>query len=349
MNPVKVGLIGYGLSGRVFHAPFLKKLPEFQVTQVFSSREKEVRFDFPDASKTKLAASVDDLLKSDVDLVVITSPNTEHYSQAKAALQLGKHVLLEKPFVAKLSEAEELMALAEQKKKVLSVFHNRRFDGDFIWMKEALRGGRFGDWTFFESRFDRFRPLLPAVEQRRWRDQPLSMSGVFWDLGPHLIDQAICLLGFPKDIQLRLLFQRAGATVDDGFILHLGYGNQSHGTSKLAVLSAGSVVAFPEFRMRLDAAKGGAQIIGMDGQEESLRTGQGQAIRQKLRTFDGDSNQESDIPVGDYTQFYQGIAEAILYGKDAPVTAQEAADVVQIMELAIRSHHLGQRLPVRSL
>lgn len=341
---IKVGIIGYGLSGRVFHAPLLKKISDFEVTQIFSSKEKEVRLDFPNA---KIASSVDELLRSDVDLVVVTSPNIEHFSQAKAALSLGKHVVVEKPFVAKFSEAEELIALAESKKKVLSVFHNRRWDGDFLWMKEALRAGRFGEWTLFESRFDRFRPALPMLDQRRWRDQALPMSGVFWDLGPHLVDQAICLFGFPKEIQLRLLFQRKDAIVDDGFILQMGYGNQSHGTSKMVVLSASSVCSFPEIRMRLDALKGGAQIFGLDGQEEALKTASGAPQPQILRSFDGENRSESAIPVGDYTQFYQGMRDSILYGKDAPVTAQEAADTIQILDLAIRSHHLGQRLPVR--
>lgn len=338
MSPIKVGLIGYGMSGRVFHAPLLNALPDFKITHVFSSREKEVALDLPDA---KRVSSVDELISSDCDLVIVTSPNTEHFKHTHAALTANKHVVCEKPFVAKVDQIAELIELADRKKKVLSVFHNRRWDGDFIEMKKWVRDNRLGDWLSFESRFDRFRPSLPNLEQRRWRDRPLAMSGVFWDLGPHLIDQAIVLFGFPKEVQLQLLFHRAGAEVDDGFVLHLGYGKKN------VILRASSVCSFADIRMQLDAQKGGFQILGMDGQEDALKTGAKTIVSQKARSFDGSSEMQLEVEPGSYSGFYLGVRDAILNGIDPPVTAHEAADVIQVIEYAIKSHQMGQRLPLR--
>ncbi|MCE7613976.1 Gfo/Idh/MocA family oxidoreductase, partial [Vibrio fluvialis] len=192
--PVKTAVIGYGYSAKTFHLPFINALPELTLSAISSSQQAAVAADWPNA---QWFGDANDLLdNSDAELVIITAPNDVHYPLAKRALQNGKHVIVEKPFVTRIEDGEELIALAAEKGLTLSVFHNRRWDGDFLTLQKLMEEGRLGDIKLFESHFDRYRPEI----RQRWRELAQDGGGILFDLAPHLLDQALALFGLPQAI-----------------------------------------------------------------------------------------------------------------------------------------------------
>lgn len=259
MTSIKVSIVGYGLSGKCFHAPLIKVCPELDIVAIVSSRADEIKQDFPSAKQ----CTFDEALKQS-DLVIITTPHQFHFEQAKAALLAGKHVVVEKPFTKTTQEATELFELAKQNKCNLKVFFNRRFDADFLTLKKLIESGSLGEIITIESHFDRFRP---TPKENAWREKPGSQSGVWWDLGPHLIDQAIQLMGTPEDIDFDIGSQRH-APADDFFNVTMKYsgGRRIH-------LRASCIVKDFGFRFRVHGTKGSALFKTLDVQENQLRTG----------------------------------------------------------------------------
>ena len=212
---IRVGLIGFGLAGRAFHAPLIDAVDGLQLAAIATSRADEVARTFPDC---QVFDGSDQLIADDaIDLVVIATPNQSHAPLARAALEAGRHVVVDKPFVTDPAAAAALIALAQTRERMLSVFHNRRWDGDFLTVRRLIDGGKLGNLSLAEMHWDRLRPAIKTG----WREEPGDGAGLLADFGPHLIDQALALFGQPDAVAGDVLCQRAAARVDDYFALTL--------------------------------------------------------------------------------------------------------------------------------
>ncbi len=342
---IRTGIIGYGLSGRVFHAPFIQGLPEFELSAVCSRQPDAVLERYPE---THVVADAGQLIASpQLDLIIITAPNALHFPLAEAALEAGKDVLLEKPSVTSLEEIESLTRLAEKRGRLLTVYQNRRFDGDFLHLKAMMASGELGKLRHLTSRFDRFRP----TPQNRWREQPGPASGIFWDLGPHLLDQALHLLGSPESLQATLKTLRAGGTTHDWFEVMLYY------PGLLVTLGSTPFEAGPMQRFNARFEQGSWQCWGLDPQEEALRAGQmpwhpeypgagqPQSAHRYRATEDGAlTGQPDNCSAGHYQAYFSTLASAIQNGTAPPVSPEDACALIYTLELAEQSSALGKRL-----
>src|SRR5215208_3465461 len=215
---VGVGLVGYGLGGSVFHAPLVQAKPGLRLHAVVTSRAGQVQRDQPGV---RVVATAGELLEDPaVELVVVAAPNAVHHQLARAALRAGRHVVVDKPFTLTTADADELIGLAAATDRRLSVFHNRRWDGDFLTVRRCAESGVLGELATFVSRYDRFRP----APKGGWKEEAVPGSGILWDLGPHLIDQAMVLFGPPRTVWADLGVQRPEVEAVDYVHLVLGYG-----------------------------------------------------------------------------------------------------------------------------
>ena len=348
--PLRVGLIGYGYVGRTMHAPLIASVPGLSLTAVGSSRRDEVRAAWPGARVTDdyLALARD----SACDLVVIATPNDSHHTLARAALEAGRHVVVDKPFTVTLAQADDLIALARHRERLLSVFHNRRWDGDFLSLAECIGSGVLGDVRELISRFDRFDP----VPRDRWRERPGAGAGLWFDLGPHLIDQALCLFGRPATISadIATLRDRAaggaspGSFADDYAQVVLGY------PKRRVNLHCTRLAAAPGPRFEAHGTLGSFYCHGLDIQEEQLKAGRapGSAgwgedpepvyVTDSRQTPRHASAQPREW--GDYRRYYEGIRDAVLGRGENPVPPAQARCVMAVLECAIRSAEMGRTL-----
>lgn len=337
MRKINVGLVGYGFSGATFHAPFISVLDEYELTKVVSSKKEKVQKDLGDVD---VVSSLEDVLEDEViDLVVITTPSGMHYEMAKQSLNAGKHVILEKPMVVETWEAEELIKIAEGKKLLLSVYHNRRWDNDILTVKKLMNDGVLGEINTYQVHYDRYRPKV----RDRWREKQGPGSGMLYDLGSHLIDQALDLFGWPKFVSADVFAQRENAVTDDYFHIILGY-------DKLRViLHSGSIIPSNGPRFQVHGNKGSFIKYGLDGQEAALIEGKkpvdhtwgadNPQFYGKLFTVEGEKEKQETVESlnGSYTTYYKKIADSIFDGKSAPVTAHEGLSVIKIIEAALKS------------
>ena len=336
---VNVALFGYGLAGANFHAPLVAMDPRFRLTRVVTSRKDEVAREFPKAIVSTDADSV--LSADDVDLVVIATPNKTHAPFARDALLAGKHVVIDKPFVPEPAEGEHLIALAAERGRVLTVFHNRRWDADFLTVAKLLREGRLGQINHAELRWDRFRLGI----RDGWKELPNEGTGLLADLGPHLIDQALILFGAPDLITGDIALQRAGTLVDDYFELTLHYG------SKRVILSASTLIPEARPRFALHGNEGSFVKYGIDPQEDWMRAGKrprdkGYGIEPAaaygmLTGADG-RRQPIASERGDWPTFYRQVADAIVDRAPPPVDPEDAIAGLKIIEAARRSAREGR-------
>ncbi|TXT40282.1 MAG: oxidoreductase-like protein [Comamonadaceae bacterium] len=263
--PLQVALVGYGGAGRIFHAPLISGVPGLQLAAIVSSQTDAVQKDWPGVRcVADVQVVLDDPL---IDLVVIATPNASHFALAQAALQADKHVVVDKPCTVTLAETEALLALAQARGRMLTVFQNRRFDSDFLALQQVIASGVLGRLVEVNSHFDRYRPTVPV----RWREQNLPGSGLWFDLGPHLLDQALVLLGVPDAIHLDLANLRDGAQVNDWFHAVLRYDTRHAGLR--VVLHASTLVAEQGPRWAVHGVKGSFTKFGLDGQEDALKQG----------------------------------------------------------------------------
>ncbi|WP_053228338.1 oxidoreductase [Spirochaeta cellobiosiphila] len=325
---IKTGILGYGLSGSTFHGPFLKENPKYKVTKILSSRENDIKKDFPNVG---VVSSVESVFQDpEIDLVVITTPNTTHFPYAKAALIAGKNVIVEKPFTPTLKEADELVALSKKKNLTLSVYQNRRWDGDYLTIKKILEEGLLGDIYQFESHMDRFRPTA----RDRWREKALPGSGILYDLGSHLLDQAFNLFGDPQWIWGDVINQKPDALTDDYFHIIMSYGDMR------VLLHSSTFVKGKTIRYALHGTKGSFVKYGVDPQEERLR--EGQEPSEKLGKDEEeaygilsmeDSIQRIPTIPGDYRIYFDSLADSIINKTKNPVSAESGAKVIKGLEL----------------
>lgn len=264
--PLRIALIGYGGAGRIFHAPLIAGVPGLQLACIVTRQFEAVQHDWPGVPC--MATFSVALADPAIDLVVIATPNDSHFELARAALQAGKHVVVDKPCTVTLAETESLLTLAHQQDRVLTVFQNRRFDSDFLALQQVLESGQLGRVVQVDSHFDRYRPAVPV----RWREQNLPGSGLWFDLGPHLVDQALVLFGRPDALLLEQAKLREGAQVNDWFHAVLRY-DTPQGELRV-MLHASTLVAEPGPRWSVHGTRGSFTKFGLDPQEDALKAGQ---------------------------------------------------------------------------
>lgn len=258
---IKVGIVGYGLSGRYLQAPFFQSNPDFELKYIVTSQIIDEKL-FPETKATK---TIDDLLRDeDIDLISICSPSYTHFEYGKKCLEAGKHVLLEKPVTATFQEAQILFQLANSKGLHLFVYQNRRFDSDFLTVKKVIESGVLGDILSYEAHFDRFKPLL---NPKKWKEVLSPANGILYDLGSHLIDQSVCLFGRPSEVSGKVFTQREGSEIDDAFDIYLDYGKTK------VTLKSSLMVKNQGPKYTIHGTKGSFVKYGIDVQEEHLVSG----------------------------------------------------------------------------
>ena len=344
MKKIKTGLIGYGFAGATFHAPVLSTVDGLELAAVASSKPELVHKDWPQAIVYAEPAQL--FADASIELVVIAAPNEAHFSLAKAALSAGKHVVVDKPFTITSAEAQTLIDLAKARHLVLSVYHNRRWDGDFLTIQSLLAQGTLGRVASFESHFDRFRPEI----RQRWRESAAPGGGLLYDLGPHMLDQAVQLFGMPQKLYADIDLQRDGAQATDYVHIVLYYDRLR------VVLQAGCLVKAPAARFAIHGGQGSFVKFGLDPQEDALKAGgrPGQpgwgvdaAGAQMYAGTQPDGQAEQlDLLPGRYQDFYQGMHDAIANGSPAPVAAEDALATIRLIELAQQSAAEGRVLQV---
>lgn len=337
MKRIQTALIGYGLSGRVFHGPLLKVHQGFEIKAIVTRDPVKVaaaQEDFPDAEI--LAEETALFTDPELDLVVICTPNVQHFPLAKQALEAGKHVVVEKPFTVTAEEAEILVELAEAKNLSLAVYQNRRYDGDFKTVQQILHSGDLGRLVAFESHFDRYRP---EPKTHSWREEALPGSGILYDLGSHLIDQTLCLFGMPDSLYADMAAERLGA-VDDAFEVILYYPDLK------VTLKASALIKEPTPRFALYGTQGAYVKYGLDPQEDALRNGKlpnspkwGMESEADWGYLNAENGREK-LPTlpGSYIDFYEGVYQALVSGAPLPISGRDGLAVIRLIEAAQLSY-----------
>ena len=341
---LKVGIVGYGFATKVFHAPLVSGVPGLQLTAVASSSPAKVAADWPEVEVEGTPEAL--FARPDLDLVVIPTPNATHYPLAMRALEAGRHVVVDKPFTLTVAEARSLYARAAQAGRLLSVFQNRRWDADFLTLRGLLAAGELGTVMEFESHFDRHVPKV----QDRWREKGDLGCGLWYDLGTHLMDQALQLFGTPEAISVDLARQREGALTDDYFMARLSYG------ATRVILHANNVVPQPGPRFTVHGTQGTFVKYGLDAQQAALTAGK----RPPAPDWGADPNpgtvslhrdgalQTRTVASepGDYPAYYAAVRDAILGISPNPVQAADAVRLMGLIELGRRSAAERRELPV---
>ncbi|EPD61001.1 Gfo/Idh/MocA family oxidoreductase [Streptomyces sp. HGB0020] len=345
-TPLRVGLVGYGLAGSVFHAPLIAATEGLTLDTVVTSnpeRQKQALAEFPDV---RVAATSEELFgrAAELDLVVVASPNRTHVPLATTALKAGLPVVVDKPIAGTAAEARELAALAEDRGLLLSVFQNRRWDNDFLTLQALLEKGELGDVWRFESRFERWRPQTKGG----WRESgdPAEIGGLLYDLGSHVVDQALVLFGPAAQVYAESDVRRPGAEADDDTFIAVTH---TSGVRSHLYVSATTAQLGPRFRVL--GSKAGYVKYGLDPQEADLREGRRpgpgagwgtEAEEAWGRVGSGESpatgsgRPEPTLP-GDYPAYYAAVTRALTDGGANPVTALEAAAALDVLEAARRS------------
>ena len=341
----KVGVIGYGLSAKVFHIPFITSLPDFELTHILQRSSTSALDKNPHVT---IVRTPEELWDTEVQLVIISTPPETHYALAKAALEKGKHVVVEKPFTATLAEAQSLVELAAKSQGILTVFHNRRWDGDFLTIKSVMEKNVLGRIVNFNSAMDRYKPARVVTGSRAWKEQNPSSGGLLLDLGSHLVDQALSLFGPPSTVHANILHQRDRSSVNnDFFSITLDYTPQD---GPLVHLQAGNLVRQFSPRFRIDGTKGSLTKFNVDVQEAQIQQGlgphdPGYGVDKEDDWCKVDCDVDGlhyvgcvETLRGDYSRFYKSLAESINFGREkVGVKPREALEVMKVLEAARKS------------
>jgi scyllo-inositol 2-dehydrogenase (NADP+) len=344
-EPIRAGVIGFGLGGRVFHTAFISAVPGLELAAIVQRKGDEAAKAYPNA---KIYRSAEELLADDrIDLVSVTTSNDSHFSLGREALLAGKHVVIDKPFTLTSAEAAELVVLARERKLVLSAFQNRRWDGDFHTLRDLLASAKLGRLVMFESHYDRFRqqPRLGS-----WKEGGVMPGGgMLYDLGTHILDQALHLFGVPETITADIRIDRDHGLTDDAFDIRLGY-------SRFTVLLRSSMTALiPGARFTLHGTEGSFVKFGIDPQEDAIKAGipigspgwgeEPESLWGTLKLADGTETRIRTQP-GDYRGYYANIRDAIRGEAPIAVPAIDAWHTARITELARQSAAEQRTLPV---
>ncbi|WP_158796568.1 Gfo/Idh/MocA family oxidoreductase [Pedobacter sp. L105] len=332
---ISAGLMAYGMSGKIFHAPFISAHPGFKLHAVTERHQKNADKDFPGIISYD---STDELIADEnINLIVINSPNYTHYEYAKQALNAGKHILVEKPFTASVAEAEEIFKLAESLGKKVFVYQSRRWDSDFNAVKKIVDGGRLGKLSEVHFRYDRYRVEIGA---KKFKEEPMAASGLQYDLGPHLLDQAISLFEKPDAFQKILGKNRPGTKMDDYFSIHLSYPNDVNVFVHASMLIVDIQPSFVVHGQHGSFIKERADV-----QEEQLLKGikpndpgfgvEARGKEGKLTLIDknGDRTQELiSSETANYIDFFEAVYQSLLNNAPFPVEQQQILTQLAILE-----------------
>lgn len=351
---IGVAVVGFGLAGRVFHAPFVSAVPGLRLEAIVQRKGDEAAKAYP---SVRILRSVEEALSDRaVQLVVVATPNETHFELAKRALAAGKHVVIDKPFTATSAEARELVELARSKGLVLAPFHNRRWDGDFLTVRKLVGSNAVGRLVTYESHFDRFRP---EPRENTWKESGNDANGMLFDLGPHLVDQALVLFGTPQAITASVRKDRDTTSIEDAFDITLHYPRM------LAHCRASWLACDASPRFLLHGTKGSFKKYGLDPQEPALvggakvpRVGEGDWLGEPepewgTLTVAPDPAAPAILvkkPVrtenGDYRLYYANVRDAINGVADLNVKPDDGFRVIRLLELARQSSAEGRTLNV---
>jgi scyllo-inositol 2-dehydrogenase (NADP+) len=342
---VRTLLVGYGNAGRNIHAPFINASKGLELAGIVSSRAEAIQTDLP--GMTVVATLEEGLKLPGVELVMIASPTSQHAANALTALDAGKHVLVDKPFAATAEAAQGVADHARKVGKIATVFQNRRWDSHIRTVKTVLDAGKLGPLSEVILRYDRLIPVAPA----RWRDQDLPGSGIWYDLGAHLIDQSVYLFGKPQTIMADIFAQRPGAMNHDYFNVILGYG------SFRVIVNACMLTPLPGPVIEAHGQHGSFVKVGQDTQEVGLMARQtpggpgwgddpAGAVFVPAADFKAGAKEQMPCLPGDYLALYEGMAKAVRGEAPPPVPMEDSILVIKLLEMAVQSAAEGRRLAV---
>lgn len=345
-DEIGVGLVGYGMASRVFHAPFIEAVPRLRLKKIVERRGDESRRRHAGAETVR---EFDEVIRDEeIELVVVATPNESHFDLARRALLAGKHVVVEKPFTNTSAEARELTALAREQGRVISAHQNRRWDGDFLTVRKIIEGVLLGRLVEYESHYDRYRN---EPRHGAWRETEGQGGGVLYDLGSHLIDQALVLFGTPMEVTADVRTQREFAKAVDSFDVRLGYDGLK------VTLKASMLAREPGPRFLLHGAEGSYVKHGLDPQEDALKLGLkptapnwGEEPEESWGTINtqaGGVHMRGRVETlaGDYAAYYRNVADAIRGRAELIVKPEEATNTIRVIELALESNAMKRTLP----
>lgn len=355
-EPIRAAVIGFGLGGRVFHTAFIHAVPGLELAAIVQRHSDQAAAAYPHA---KIYRSVEEMLAdASIELVAVTTPNDSHYSLGRQALLAGKHVVIDKPFCLTSTEAADLIAIAGKNQLVLSAYQNRRWDGDFRTVRDLLSRAVLGRLVVFESHYDRFRQEPSAKTWKEGGERP--GGGLLYDLGSHIIDQALALFGVPEAITADIRLDRDIGATDDAFDIRLAYIGETE-KNLTVLLRSTMTAAIPGARFTLHGTNGSYVKFGLDPQEPAIEAGiqigspgwgeEPEANWGSLRLAEGNEPgilSETRVPTepGDYRGYYANVRDAILGDAPLAVSGVDAWRTTRIIELARQSSAEGRTLPV---
>jgi scyllo-inositol 2-dehydrogenase (NADP+) len=357
---IGVGVVGYGLGGRVFHAPFVSAVPGLRLVSIMQRSGDAAAKKYPGVKIERTFEAT--LADKAVEVVVVSTPNETHFTLAKQALEAGKHVVIDKPFSSTSEGALELGRLANENGVLAIPFHNRRWDGDFLTVKKLLKEGAVGRLVTFESHFDRFRPV---PRENTWKEAENPANGMLFDLGPHLVDQVLALFGGPETIQASVRADRDTTAIEDAFDITLGY-KGANGKGMLAHCRTSYLASDNAPRFLMHGTKGSFRKYGLDPQEPTLEGGARVPVMGSQEVWLKESSakwglltvapnpaepgilvtSEVETELGDYRGFYANVRDAVLGTAPLAVTAEDGYRVIKLLEMARESSAKGCRLKV---
>lgn len=339
MTPIHTALLSFGMSGEIFHGPLLTAHPGFRLTHVLERTHTRSQKKY---SSVTVVRTVEEIWKDpSVELVIVNTPNESHYRYTEEALNAGKHVIVEKPFTVTTAEADKLIALAKKKNRILTVFQNRRWDGDFLTVRKVVENNLLGKLVEAEVHYDRFRNY---VEENTWKEEATPGTGILYNLGSHMLDQVMVLFGMPSAVDARIGIQRPNGKVDDFYDIRLTY------DSLHAIVKSSYLVREQGPRYVLHGVNGTFVKYGIDPQEQALKDGklpgtagwgaEPKELWGKINTSVSNLHVEGNIETlpGSYPAFYQNVYEAIRENKDLAVKPEQSRDVIRLIEVCVESN-----------
>ena len=344
---VRVGLIGFGLAGQAFHAPVIRGVSGMELACILERHTSNAAKRYPEV---RVARSLEEMLSDNtIQLCVVATPNDSHFSYTKACLEADRDVVVDKPFTPTMAEAEQLVGLAAQRRRLLTVYQDRRYDGAFLTVKKLVAAGALGKVVEYEARFDRFRLDAKANAWREKADFPAA--GVLWDLGPHVLDGAMVLFGEPDVIDATAFCQRETSQIDDAFDVNMEFRHVR------ATLRARIIAYAPGPHLLLHGTKGSFVKYGMDPQEEILRSENcpdgldwgekwGLEPRERWGTLSrvGGIVEQIETERGDYRGFYVNVRDAIEKGVPLEVPPEQALRTMRALLLAHKSSRENRKV-----